>query len=258
MVNVGNQIQPELDRRSALRHLALGATALTALTTSASSLLRNAFIEETSGNAQSPIALEHASCSRAQFTQLIDLSYDVPIEKIERGSHGVRLLPVPGNFVVLNNQRYDLKQIHFHTPSEHTIDGRPAAGEIHFVHKNALGEIAVLGVLLREGRYNPAFQAIFDSLPPSAGEVCSCSARCSPSQLLPENRSAFVYEGSLTTAPYTEGVQWMVMESALEIEGPITDAHTQLGCLGKILGDNHRELQPDNGRLVQLSNLNEL
>lgn len=41
-------------------------------------------------------------------------------------------------------------QYHWHAPSEHTVDGHLFDAELHFVHTNAEGQYAVLGVFFRE------------------------------------------------------------------------------------------------------------
>jgi carbonic anhydrase len=246
-------------RRAFLRNVLATGVGLAALSSSGSSVKNERTPEpapeELEGIAQSPIALNHSTCFRQQHSHAIAIDYDRPILAIERGEHGVKLIPAAGNGIVLHGERYELQQIHFHTPSEHMIDGKLAAGEIHFVNKNARGELAVLGVLLKEGKNNSCFEAVFEALPEEAGKTALCQRRCNPSAMLPANRNAFVYEGSLTTPPYTEGVHWMVMEQAVEMEGPIKRGDTQLGCLAKILGDNHREVQAPNGRPVTLTNL---
>lgn len=249
-----------IDRRSALRTLAVTGLAATGLSVSGGGLFeRQRFGSDAEpGESQSPIALEHNSSFRDRLTTEIDLSYDRPLAAVERGDHGVKLIPSPGNYLMLNGKPYELQQIHFHTPSEHTIDGKLADGEMHFVHESRDEEIAVIGVLLQEGKVGACFEPIFEALPYNAGEVFPCTSRCNPSSLLPDNRRAFVYEGSLTTPPYTEGVHWLVMESPVPMQGPISDEHTQLGCLSRILGDNHRELQPDNDREVKLKSLQEV
>lgn len=59
---------------------------------------------------------------------------------------GARLLQVmvgAGNILTVGDQKWELLQYHFHTPSEHTIGGRHEAMEAHFVHKNvATGTLA--------------------------------------------------------------------------------------------------------------------
>ncbi|MGW9159712.1 hypothetical protein [Microbacterium sp. NPDC055665] len=49
-----------------------------------------------------------------------------------------------------------------HTPSEHTIDGLPAAAEFHFVHENADGALLVVGVLAEVGEQNAQWQPFID------------------------------------------------------------------------------------------------
>ena len=113
---------------------------------------------------------------------------------------------------------YKLLQFHFHTPSEHTIDDKPAEMEVHFVHQNALGELAVVGVMLKvdNSKANPLYDKIFNNAPylsffgggntssPQAGEI-------NPTELLPEKKTYYTYSGSLTTPPCSEGVRWYVM-----------------------------------------------
>lgn len=45
-------------------------------------------------------------------------------------------------------------------PPEHTLNGKPFAFETHFVHKNAKGELAVVGVLHNIGAKNPTLAPI--------------------------------------------------------------------------------------------------
>lgn len=52
----------------------------------------------------------------------------------------------------VNGTRYFLKQFHWHSPSEHTINGRRFALEAHLVHQSPTGSVAVIGVLYKIGR----------------------------------------------------------------------------------------------------------
>eukprot|EP00484_Ammonia_sp_Unknown_P028020 CAMPEP_0197047438 /NCGR_PEP_ID=MMETSP1384-20130603/22950_1 /TAXON_ID=29189 /ORGANISM="Ammonia sp." /LENGTH=437 /DNA_ID=CAMNT_0042479357 /DNA_START=45 /DNA_END=1358 /DNA_ORIENTATION=+ len=49
--------------------------------------------------------------------------------------------------LTIKGKTYYLKQFHFHTPSEHTIDGKQYEMEMHLVHLNEDNEIAVLGFI---------------------------------------------------------------------------------------------------------------
>jgi len=49
--------------------------------------------------------------------------------------------------VTVKGKTYTLRQFHFHTPSEHMLDDRQYEMEMHLVHTNEEGEIAVLGFI---------------------------------------------------------------------------------------------------------------
>src|SRR5216684_4407881 len=59
-----------------------------------------------------------------------------------------------GNYITIENLRYDLENIHVHTPSEYTIDGKQFPLEIHLVHKSSGGLLAVVGVLVAARKRN--------------------------------------------------------------------------------------------------------
>ncbi len=52
----------------------------------------------------------------------------------------------------LNGVEYELQQFHFHGLSEHTFEGQSQDMELHFVHQNAEGVNAVVGVLMVAAR----------------------------------------------------------------------------------------------------------
>lgn len=62
--------------------------------------------------------------------------------------------------VRVGDEEYALIQFHHHAPGEHTINGRPAALEIHLVHRSAAGSHAVVGVLFEPGAPNRAIAAL--------------------------------------------------------------------------------------------------
>ena len=59
----------------------------------------------------------------------------------------------------------------FHTPSEHTIDGIPAEAELHLVHRHigTEGRLAVVSVMIREGRTNSAIEGLLEIVPVTEG-----------------------------------------------------------------------------------------
>jgi carbonic anhydrase len=140
---------------------------------------------------------------------------------------------------------YELKQFHFHSPSEHTLNGEHMPAEIHFVHGDENGHLAVVAVFARIGPANPEIAKLWQSLPDEEGESNSLGQQIRASELLPTSKSYYFYQGSLTTPPCTEGVRWLVMQE------PITMSAEQIDALQKAIGfDNCRPTQALNGRVV--------
>ena len=110
--------------------------------------------------------------------------------------------------VTLSGVRYDLVQFHFHTPSEHRFAGHADPLEMHLVHRSAAGGLLVVGVPLRVGAPSTV-DRVLARLAPECGEEVHI-ADVDLDSLLPANRATARYTGSLTTAPFTEGVQWFL------------------------------------------------
>ena len=137
-------------------------------------------------------------------------------------------------------------QFHFHHPSEHTVKGKAFPAELHLVHKGAKGTLAVLGIFFSESTAdNPALEPLIARLPVVAGDSVKFDSPISIGTLLGAkegNENFFLYHGSLTTPPCTEGVQWVVRER------PVQASKRQLQRLIKVLGENARPVQPLNAR----------
>lgn len=144
--------------------------------------------------------------------------------------------------VTVAGVRYELEQFHFHTPSEHRFEGRADPLEMHFVHRSAAGKLLVIAVPLRAGAAS-AVDEVLAKLVPECGETVELKD-FDLSSLLPRDHSTLRYEGSLTTAPYSEGVQWFLM--AEQTVSPATITRFQ----GLFTGGNAREPQPLNGRTL--------
>jgi carbonic anhydrase len=112
--------------------------------------------------------------------------------------------------LTLGGTSYDLLQFHFHTPSEHLINGVASALELHFVHQSAVGELLVVGQLFEVGAFNSSIDPIFSDLPLVSGGQKTVNG-FNLNALLPNTLTSFRYDGSLTTSPYTGGVKWNVL-----------------------------------------------
>lgn len=151
----------------------------------------------------------------------------------------------PGSaHVTVAGVRYDLVQFHFHTPSEHSFAGRSYPLEMHLVHRSAAGKLLVVGVPLRAGSRS-AVDQVLAKLAPECGEPVHVP-EIDLNRLLPQVRRTLHYNGSLTTAPFTEGVEWY-LTSELTVSQATISRFQHLFTEG-----NSRATQPLNGRTFKV------
>jgi carbonic anhydrase len=149
---------------------------------------------------------------------VLAVSYKEGALKILNNGHTIQVNVEPGSTLKINKDVYNLLQFHFHRPSEEQIDGKPMAMVAHFVHKNAEGKLAVLGVLLNEGKDNDAIKTIWEKAPKSEGpELVVDGVKFNPAVLVPAALTHYSYEGSLTTPPCTEGVNFFILKTTMDI-----------------------------------------
>ncbi|MGC6486105.1 MAG: carbonic anhydrase [Planctomycetota bacterium] len=196
------------------------------------------------GREQSPIDLRGA-----QRADLAPLRFDyrpVSVRLVYNG-HSVQEDEDGASHLVVGEDAYELKQFHFHSPSEHTVDGRLFEMEVHFVHESAAGEVAVVSVLVERGAHNAAFDSMWRALPDRDHPTGRSEERVEVASLLPAAPDYFAYRGSFTTPPCTEGVRWFVMRQ------PIQLAPAQLATFRRVIYGNNRPVQPQNGRAISSS-----
>lgn len=199
------------------------------------------------GTRQTPIAL--GGLTQLPLNVLAPaFSYTLSPVRMFNNGHTVEFEYLPGSFITVSGKQYRLAQFHFHTPSEHTVNGQRAPLELHLVHVDENGMPAVVvGVFITPGAENPALVTAFRNLPKSEGDISEPSgAFINAAALLPSNRAHFRYEGSLTTPPCSEGIQWFVMNNPIQMSDAQIAAYQRL----PYLNPSNRPLQPLNGRVV--------
>ncbi|MBD3749547.1 MAG: carbonic anhydrase family protein, partial [Sphingobacteriales bacterium] len=96
-------------------------------------------------------------------------------------------------------------QFHFHSPSEHEMEGFLYPLEMHLVHKDGDGNLAVIGLMFKEGRPNAFLQTFWNHLPQKPGESKRlATVTVATSLVFPKNLEFYRYSGSLTTPPCSE------------------------------------------------------
>lgn len=192
----------------------------------------------TQGRYQSPIDL-HAVARRGD--EQLRFDYRPDALRIVNDGHTVKVEHHAASVLHVGEQTYALRQYHVHTPSEHTVEGKRYPLEIHFVHEDERGVLAVVGVLVEEGveqgSEHAAASAVFEHLPTHAHETTQVAAVVDPLDLMPTDHTHYFYRGSLTTPPCTESVLWHVLAQPI----PLSPAHL----------DAFRALYADNARPVQ-------
>jgi carbonic anhydrase len=203
------------------------------------------------------LAPEFAACGIGVNQSPIDIGETVPAElatlqfnyishstMIVNNGHTVQINAGPGSWVRAGGENFQLIQFHFHSPSEHQISGEIFPLEGHFVHQNASGALAVISVLFRSGEWNTGLARIGSAAPIAINQPEAIDLDIADLELYGNHHSYYRYNGSLTTPPCTEGVQWYVLKEPGHI------APEQAAQFVQLIGEDARGPQPINARIV--------
>ncbi|MDX1915721.1 MAG: carbonic anhydrase family protein [Methylophilus sp.] len=194
------------------------------------------------GSNQSPIDIKstiHAALKPIRTIQKF------PAKEMINNGHTIQINFNTGNMMVLDKSAFQLKQVHFHTPSENMVDGRAYPLEAHFVHADDKGNLAVLAVMFKEGEANQTLEKLWPLMPKEINQAIPLKVRFTPNDLMPIRQQYYRFGGSLTTPPCSEGVRWVLMKA------PLTASKEQIKAFEAIIHHhNSRPVQPLNGRIV--------
>ena len=196
------------------------------------------------GKAQSPVDIQGV---RAANVPDLRVDYgETPLD-IALRRHTIEVQYEPGSFLSLAGEKYELDHFHFHSPSEHTIEGRHAAMEVHLVHKNEAGDSAVLAILVEPGAENRFLARFWPLLPREKGPALKYpDLILNVADFLPDDRTSYRYSGSLTMPPCSEGVEWILLRKAAEA------SRAQIEAFCAIVSGNNRPVQPLHGRRIHI------
>ena len=122
---------------------------------------------------------------------------------------------------------FKMLQFHFHAPSEHHVSGDFTPLEVHFVHKSDDGKLAVLGIMIEiaDSGANSTFLdplvALLKDIPSegTTTPVPTLDVYQAFTESNGLNSGFYTYNGSLTTPPCTEGVNWVLAKDKLKVSG---------------------------------------
>jgi carbonic anhydrase len=208
------------------------------------------------GIAQSPINIISSGLQR-YTKQRSGLKFTGSINAVENLGHTIQVDFARGSATLVNGNSYELKQLHFHTPSEHLIDGMTFPMEMHIVSKlndsikNGGSTYTVLGILFKIGGENKFLKEFLNSIPEAESKETLDSVKVKLTDLLIEisNRgkiSYYKYQGSLTTPPYTESVNWIIAKKIFEA------SEEQIAKIEKFEGNNARHVHALNNRKIEI------
>ncbi|VAW57243.1 Carbonic anhydrase, alpha class [hydrothermal vent metagenome] len=196
---------------------------------------------------QSPVNIHHVKIDTS-LKPLYLTTYPTDINIFNNGHTIEQEYEDTGSHIYFEGTEYELKQFHFHTLSEHAINKKRGAIEMHAVfnepvnHKNL-----VMSVIYELGRRKNHFiQTLIDvGLPKKNGDSTESERHINLADGFTDTSSYYTYSGSLTTPPCTGNVTWVVLKKIAKL------SWNQWVSFRDILGNNFRPLQEINGRTIR-------
>ncbi len=207
------------------------------------------------GKMQSPINILSNQTEDGKHN--VTFHFDDEINKVENLGHTVQLDFTPGNTITEGNKTYEFKQVHFHTPSEHLVDGMTYPMEMHMVNQlvdqkeGETTEYLVVAFLFKMGEPNKFIEEFINLVPKEEHQTQDVEigtiklTDLLDHSLSEELNSFYHYKGSLTTPPYTETVDWHISKTIFEA------SPEQIQAINKIEGNNARHVQALYGRHIE-------
>ena len=194
------------------------------------------------GKQQSPINIAHTS---AQNLAPLAFTYRATAPTIANDGHTVRVRLGGGNRLRIGEQHYRLEQFHFHSPGGEQIAGEEFVMAAHLLHKSPQGQLLAVEVLYRLGASDTLLEGLLPLIPTKPdGDHRLVNMPVDPAALLPTTLGYYRYVGSLTAAPCTQGVLWIVMKDVRTVSAD------QLQRYQSLFAPNTRGVQPLSGRTV--------
>ncbi|KAI9849704.1 MAG: hypothetical protein M1837_002830 [Sclerophora amabilis] len=204
------------------------------------------------GNNQSPIVID----STTKVSPASEISLEIPDypDGAEFENLGTTVEVIVNGTLKISGKEYKLAQFHFHTPGEHRINDEFYPMEVHFVHQAEDNSRAVVGFMVElcNGSAEPFLGDVLASVQEIKDSGATTQTKPLSFKTLTESFNktpTWRYDGSLTTPPCSEEVQWIVSQKILYL-----DVVTWLAAK-KVVKFNARYTQnsPGNDNLLEIS-----
>lgn len=200
-----------------------------------------------SGQRQSPIAITPESLASPSLPAM-QLHYLSAPLRLANDGHTVRVRFAKAGQITLGDEPFRLEQVHFHTPGGDQINGEHFPMAAHLLHRDRQGRLLAITLAFRLGAENPVLKALLPQIPIKAdGDHLHPQLPINVAALMPADLGYYRYSGSLTEAPCTENVEWLVMKQPVEL------SPAQLAAYRQRFADNMRAPNPLHGRIVRQS-----
>jgi carbonic anhydrase len=203
------------------------------------------------GLLQSPVNILSGKAEGAEHQIALNL-HDANPNYLSNTGDTIKLDFPEGPTVTFDGRTYNIKQVHFHTPSEHQIDGVTYPMELHVVSSfepktpDEPPCYLVFSFLYRMGEEDPFITSFLSQVPEEPG-----GEELEPGQVSIDDADRtrligdyYHYRGSLTTPPHTETVEWLIQKAIVEA------SPEQIRRINVLEGDNARRVQALYGRKV--------
>lgn len=206
------------------------------------------------GLVQSPVNILSGHAVHRKHRVALHYDHTAPNFIVNKGTTIELEFPKGGGSITYDGREYDLRQLHFHTPSEHQIDGVTFPMSMHIVNQmraedsDGRSHYLVIAILFKMGEANHFIGSFLEAVPTKTGATAELAPnKVYLEELFPgrELPHCFHYRGSLTTPPHTETVEWMVLKKVEEA------SPEQIRRINAIEGDNARHVQALYGRAIE-------
>uniref|UniRef100_A0A7N0UC16 Carbonic anhydrase n=1 Tax=Kalanchoe fedtschenkoi TaxID=63787 RepID=A0A7N0UC16_KALFE len=206
------------------------------------------------GDMQSPIDLASARVEVVSQLGKLKRKYWANSAVIKNRGHDIAVeWDGDAGWIEINGTSYRLKQSHWHSPSEHTVNGRRYAMEIHMVHQTDDHKLAVVGMFYRFGRPDPFLSELLKNVRLTNEHGVK---EVDPNEIRMAGHRYYRYVGSLTVPPCTEGVIWTINKKVKTV------SREQLASLREAVHDyaesNARPVQALNNRRIYSSSATQI